>query len=253
MSIPNETLMAYVDGELDASARATVEAAMGADPEVERRVEQYRALNSKLRMAYASELEEPVPEKLLATLRKSPRPQGRVLELERRRAAVSAVPRPRSIGLRWRSPTALAASMVVAIGLGVFAWQRSQSVLMQEHGGSLVASGALARSLSVRLSGEPASGPVGIGVSFLATNGEYCRTFTITGKSAGLACRNGSRWEIDALTPLPQPPASAEDRYRTASSSLPAPILQAVQARIAGEPLGRDGEERARAAEWRSR
>ena len=51
MSIPEELLMAYADGELDgaehAAERAQVEAAMKADPAVARRVEGIKALRTQ--------------------------------------------------------------------------------------------------------------------------------------------------------------------------------------------------------------
>ena len=230
MSIADETLMAYADGELDSSASAVVEAAMKADPGIARRVADYREQRERLRAAYEPELAEPVPDRLLAVLRDR-RPAGR----------------PR----RWRYPASLAASVVVAIGLAVFAWQRP--ALLKERGdGALAASGDLARSLSDSLSGDPPAGEVRIGVSFLARGGEYCRTFTLR-ESAGLACRRGDRWLIHDFTELGEARAPQSGDYRTASSTLPPAILSAVQAQIVGDPLDRAGEQRARSAGWRRR
>ena len=72
MSIPDEKLMAYADGELDAVERAQVEAAIGADPSLARRVEKHRALRSKVSSAFNSVLDEPVPERLLNAVRGAP-------------------------------------------------------------------------------------------------------------------------------------------------------------------------------------
>ena len=69
MSIPEETLMAYVDGELDPAARTEVEAAMRNDPTIEKRVARQRELRAKIELAYAEELTEPVPDRLLAAAR----------------------------------------------------------------------------------------------------------------------------------------------------------------------------------------
>src|ERR1700744_3280903 len=69
MSISNETLMAYVDSELDAAARAEVEAAMRRDPEIEQRLAEYRGLRAKLKAAYEPALADPVPARLRAILR----------------------------------------------------------------------------------------------------------------------------------------------------------------------------------------
>ncbi len=68
--------MAYVDGELDAAARTEVEAAMRNDPTIEKRIAQQRQLRAKIELAYAKELTEPVPDRLLAAARGS-RPQER--------------------------------------------------------------------------------------------------------------------------------------------------------------------------------
>ncbi|HLY52561.1 MAG TPA: zf-HC2 domain-containing protein, partial [Steroidobacteraceae bacterium] len=67
--ITDERLTAYIDGELDPAARADVEAALRQDPELAARAERHRKLRSQLASAYAAELEEPVPERLLAVLR----------------------------------------------------------------------------------------------------------------------------------------------------------------------------------------
>jgi len=245
MSIGDETLMAYADGELDASTRAAVEAAMRVDPEITRRVAEYREQHEKLRAAYEPELAEPVPDRFLAVLRDHRSGQNS--------------PRPQSISSRWRDSRwrySLAASVVVAIGLAIFARQRP--ALVQERDGALVASGELANGLADSLSGDPSAGDVRIGVSFLAKSGGYCRTFTLR-ESAGLACRRGDRWLIHDLTQPAEAGQQAEagasqsGGYRTASSVLPAAILSAVQAQIVGGPLDRAGEQSARGAGWQPR
>jgi anti-sigma factor RsiW len=71
----DETLMAFADGELDATTRAAVDAAMREDPEVAKRVAQHRALRAKLQLAYASELDEAPPERLLAAARAAATPK----------------------------------------------------------------------------------------------------------------------------------------------------------------------------------
>ena len=67
-----QKLMAYADGELDPVERAQVEAAIGGDPSLARRVEKHRALRSKVSSAFNSVLDEPVPERLLNAVRGAP-------------------------------------------------------------------------------------------------------------------------------------------------------------------------------------
>lgn len=251
MSVSDETLMAYVDGELDASARAEVEALMQGDPEVVRRIAQHRELRSRIQAAYASGLSEPVPERLLAAVRASGRSYQSNLIDARRERKVVAQNTPRSSRLRRRAMTSLAASLVIAVGVGYLAWHRSQSAMIENLGGSLVAEGSLAQALSHRLAGDPATGGVQVGLSFLAKTGDYCRTFTILGTAsrAGLACHRTDRWELQALT---EPKAAAgASEYRTAGSELPPSIIAAVQEEISGEPLDRAAEIAARNQGWR--
>ena len=64
MTIDDETLMAYADGELAPEQRARVEQAMRDDPRVAAAVERHLALRSDVFAAFAGVLDEPVPERL---------------------------------------------------------------------------------------------------------------------------------------------------------------------------------------------
>jgi hypothetical protein len=252
MSIAEETLIAYVDGELDPEARAAVEAAMRDDPGVSERVAKHRELRAKIQLAYAPELTEAVPERLLAAARKPIRTADpNIVDLTQARAALQPPPRAEARKPPWRFAASMAASLVIGVGVGLFAWRHSDSIMIQNTGGALVASGALARGLSNQLAGDHSSaGAVEIGVSFLAKSGDYCRTFTIVAdsSSAGLACRHEKRWEIRVLA---QPgTAGGSSEYRTASSSLSPAIISAVEQQISGEPLDRSAEIAALKRQW---
>jgi hypothetical protein len=237
MSFSDETLAAYVDGELDPAAAAEIEEAARQDPRIEERIARYRALRNRLQAAYAAELDEPVPDRLLAALQNpAPRPSTAVADL----------------AARWRY--SLAASVLIAVGAGFLAWRHSHPASMENVDGTLIARGALATGLSDQLSGpvSSGSGPSGstvrIGLSFVAKSGNYCRTFSLS-TDAGLACRRAGRWEILAL----EKGVSAEDAgsgFRTASSAMPAKVLEAVERQMAGEPLDRAGEIAARGNGW---
>jgi hypothetical protein len=256
MSIPNETLMAYVDDELEPPARAEVEAAIRDDPEIARLVAQFRDLRVRIQSAYLTELAEPVPERLLAVLGQSTRTAGtKVVDLANARDSVARkAARTQPSRSRWRYVTSIAASLLVVVSAGYVVWHRSQSVMVKDVGGSLVARGPLAVGLSNQLGGDVApSSTVNIGLSFLAKSGEYCRIFSISGgaSGSGLACRQANQWQIRVLT-QPVPGAGRDSEYRTASSSLPPAILAAVQDQIAGDPLDRAAEIAAREQGWRS-
>jgi hypothetical protein len=241
MTFDDETLMAYADGELEATTRAAVEAAMAVDPALAQRVAQHRALRSRLCSAFDPVLSEPIPERLLAAARGAAAPAhpARVIPLRRTPAA------------RWSWPQlgALAASLLLGALLG--AWLLRTPAPLGTRDGTLLAAGALARALSEQLAGtQPADAPVQIGVSFRSHSGEYCRTFVLREKQtfAGLACHERDEWRLLAL-------AAGEGQretagYRPATSALPAAVASTLDALIAGEPLDAGAEASARQHHW---
>ncbi len=255
MTISDEMLMAYVDGELDAAGRASVEAAMQQDADVGKRVARHRALREKMQGAFSAVLEEPVPDRLIQAARaQPPNPpvataarQGAVVDLSRARAAQrkgSAVP-------FWQ-PAAMAASLVLGLGLGYLAWHGPNTVLRTSAGGGLVAGAALAEALSTQLSDDRSANHTAItGLSFRDKAGDYCRTFALTGAaaSAGLACREGTQWHIKALAQAPRAVPDSGN-FRTAASDDSPAIRAAVEGLIEGEPLDHSGELAARRAGW---
>ena len=62
MKISDEMLMAYADGEGDASARASVESAMREDAEIAERVAHHRAMREAMQGAFSTVIGEPVPQ-----------------------------------------------------------------------------------------------------------------------------------------------------------------------------------------------
>jgi hypothetical protein len=256
MTISDETLMAYADGELDAAGKAAVESAMREDPQIEKRLAQHRALRQRVHAAYSAELSEAVPERLLTAARGARGPQGsKVVSLDEARAAIQRnASRARPARPQWRAAGAIAASVILGVSLGYFMWGRTESPLARGAGGALVARGQLARALSEQLAAEQTrTSAVQIGLSFLAKSGDYCRTFALSGamSPAGLACRHGEDWQVQALTQEPEHAAGDSD-YRTAGSAMSASILKLAEGQIAGEPLDKTGERAARQRDWKS-
>jgi hypothetical protein len=244
MKFSDEMLMAYADGELDLVARAEIEAAMARDPEVARAVERHRALAARVSTAYEGVLGEPVPERL-ATLAAAPG-DVRVVGLATRRAAHEQ----RKIALgRWELPawSAAAAAIFVGILLGVMI-ARGPASPYEETAAGLVARGALAEGLSAQLASARERSAVRIGTTFRDRSGDYCRTFHYERgtPTAGLACRSGDDWRIEVLAAA----ASQRGELRPATA-MPLAVLQAVDAKISGEPFDAAQEEAARDAGWR--
>lgn len=235
MKFTDETLMAYADGELDEVTRAAIERAMHSDPSIAARVAQHRALRERVYAAFAPMLDEAVPQRLQQPA--SPA-KAKVITLDSARAAKDLQRRTS----RWSWPQwgALAATLLVGVMAGRQSVQGGDFSLA---GGTLVAQGELATALSTQLASQ--AGDVKIGVTFVATDGAYCRSFA-RGATAGLACREGERWAVPVV-------AAAEVQggdYRQAAAAMPAAVLEAIDARIAGKALDAGQEQAARAQGW---
>jgi hypothetical protein len=252
MIITDETLMAYVDDELDAAGRAAVEAAIAQNPEVARRVARQQELRRELRATFDAVLKEPVPDRLLDAARRAPvgAPESVASDLERARAK-----KAERTARKWSWPEwgAMAASVV----LGAFVSQALLGPFSAEpivtRNGQLVAHDALARALSNQLSAEqPIDTRIAMGLSFRAKDGGFCRTFMIRDGSglAGLACREGETWLIRTVAPG-EKASTPDGGYAMAGADLPLQVLQAVDERIDGEPLDAEGESAARRNHWR--
>jgi hypothetical protein len=221
-----ETLIAYVDGELDAAERARFEREIAADAELARTVERHRLLAARLAGAYAPVLDEPVPAPLMAVATA---------------ANDRGTDRARSLA-PW---AAVAAALVVGVLVGRAVWPAGGPIAATAQG--LEARGGLAQALTARLAAD--AGPVKVGLTLKTADGGYCRTFqSAPDRLAGLACRAGDRWRVRTLTAWAPPAAAAA--YRQAGSDTPPEVLAAVDA-LAAQPLDAPAERAARDHGWR--
>jgi anti-sigma factor RsiW len=247
VNVDDETLMAYADGELDAAQRAEITAALEKDPALAARVEKHRALRSQVAGAFATVLGQPVPENLRAAaagaLTPPERVRGNVVQFPARGTRAQSTP------WRAREWLAMAASLVlgVLISWRIFSPAGSQTIVASH--GALVAHGALATALDGQLASNQApDGAVTIGLTFKARDGSYCRSFALRdGGVSGLACRAGREWRI----PVTASADAAGGDFRQAAGSIPPAVMQAIEARIAGDTLGAPDETRARDAGWK--
>src|ERR1700691_5622338 len=257
--------MAYADGELDAAAREAVESAMREDPQIAARITRHRALRLQVQAAYAAELSEEVPQRLL-TAAKSAAAGGAAAKGTAAKGAADTerkvvnlrdpsrapVDRGAARRRRWRTAGTLAASVVAGVSVGFLIWGRAGSPFVRGDAGELLARGQLAQALSSPLVAEQSSrSGVLIGLSFLAKSGDYCRTFALAAAvpQSGLACHRGKGWQVQALIQASRGTGNPPE-FRTAASTTPAAILTLVEGQIAGEPLDPAGEKAARQREW---
>ncbi|MET0534679.1 MAG: hypothetical protein ABW171_10680 [Steroidobacter sp.] len=243
MQFPDETLMAYADGEVDADTRRRIEAAMVLDPSIAERIERHRALRADLDAAFGGVLDEPVPPRLLETARSTP--ASTVTALDTVRASKSGGGKLRK--WNWPALTAIAASLVVAVLAGRSTMRPERSSMFETTEGQFVAAGELSAALSDQLSGKTTSAGVRVIVSFRSTDGNYCRGFTVRGGTSGYACRQGGLWRI-AMMRGADP--SSPGGMRMASTELPPQLLTAMENIMAGDALDLDQERAARERGW---
>jgi len=138
----------------------------------------------------------------------------------------------------------MAASVLVGVLVGLQWPTRGGDALLSERGGEVVAGERLARALDTRLAAD-APDTVAVQLTFVDREGRYCRTFSAQ-RLAGLACRGDGRWSVVATARAD----AAASAMRQAASALPRPVLEAVDARIAGMALDASQERAARDRAW---
>ena len=243
MTYSDETLMAYVDRELDPASTAEIDTAIARDPELAARVERHRKLRVAVHAAFEPILQEPMPKRLLDAA-SSVTPVSPAARTSRR--------------WTWFEWSAMAASVVLGVLIGgAFigdsrrAPATDPSTEMVAERGHMIARGGLAIALSEQLaSTQKADARVRIGLTFLSKSGEYCRTFTLEkGAAAGLACSGAGEWRIPVIVHAERIGPSGD--YRTAAAQLPPAVLREVDERIQGSSLDAEAERAAQQRGWK--
>lgn len=231
MTISENELAAYADGQLTAADAARVEKAIAADPALARQLAIHRQLRERLSAHFAPILAQDPPEHLTALLR----PQPEVADLAAARAARTN--RPSVARWAWLVGPALAASLLIAV------------LLPQGDGGSAstYAAAELALMLDNQLVAEqdPQS-RTRVLLSFKNDEGSYCRAYTSVQQS-GIACHDGGGW---AIVEQAGGANGGGGEYQQAGSSL-ADILGSAQDMAIGEALDDAAEQVAREQGWR--
>lgn len=240
MSISDEVLMAFADGELTPDERAAVETAITANPELAERLQAHMRLRERVGAALAGVLTEPVPKRLLAAVEAGER--SNILPL---RPRAERVP-PRWL---WASGGAVAAGFALGLIVGGALFPEPDSGMI---GADMATRGALARALDSQLVATQGASAVQIKFTFRASDGRLCRVFAVRRADgvAGLACRRPDKsWLVRLAAPMES--QGAAGAYQTAASPLPPAVAELAQSLAAGEPFGAAAEAKAKAAGWR--
>src|SRR3546814_2432204 len=170
MTIDNEMLMAFADGELPGPEAEAVAAAIAADPALAEKVAHHRQLRAMLAGAFEPVLDEPLPAGL-AALAKSPG-QADIVDFAAAKERRSARRAP--FVQRWGS---IAATLAVGIVAGhLIDFDRG---LVSERNGNLIARTELATALDDQLASEDPAvrrRPIPIAIPLPHTANHYSHT-----------------------------------------------------------------------------
>lgn len=240
----DETLMAFVDGELEPGIRDAIETQMQQDEQLAARIAQLAESRARAREALAPLLTEPLPDALKARVEALlDGEEGTSLE---DRSEVVAFKRPPPAPRRmstWRA-LPIAASLVLVAGAAGLVIGMSQT---RTPSGLNVASldrGALTTALNSVAAGAESdfgqSERFRAIASFMNANGALCREFEVDHADrttvVAVACRAAEAWEVQFAVLAGQ----TNEGYAPASS------LEALNAYLtvvgAGEPMSPEAE-----------
>lgn len=228
----DEKFFAWLDTELSGDEAAEMAARVAADPHLRTLAEQHRAMQARLKGAFDSVAEAPLPERFQASVR----PSAEVIDFGSRKRTRMMPSLP-----QW---AAIAATLVIGVIVGTMV-PHAASAPVEVQGGQLYAAAALNRDLDTELASAP-GGSTRIGLTFRDQSGAICRSFTQSATS-GLACRQDGRWRLRGLFAAPEGQGNA---YRMAAGMDPN-LAALVDSTMAGAPFNATQEKSAKNRGWR--
>lgn len=247
--IDDETLMAWLDGELDAIEAERVRRQVAGDTRMQARAARFRESADALRGAFDAPLREPVPPRLLRALGVTPAPAG---------------------AGRWRVPAALAAGVLLTLAATLGYRLHDSGEADDAYGMLLQARAAgVQRALETAPSGSPRAWRIAGGelageitplLSFSGAHGRPCREYRLTPGAgsaalpalAGIACREpGGRWSVEvAVVEAPTAAAGDGPGYAPAGGAGPARGERLLDDLIPADTLSPEEEARMLRHHW---
>lgn len=168
MKHDDDTLVAYLDGQLDEAMIAAIEAALPRDADLHARLDALARASELAQRCLEPVLREPVPPALIAAIWRAPDPRARTT-----RSSLAARL------THWLSPgpRLVIASLALVVGVGWLVLRPGGTAL---DAGELIAEGALSLALDTATSGETLhtrEATLSLLGSFVAADGRACRAF----------------------------------------------------------------------------
>lgn len=263
MTYRDETLSAFIDGELPEAEADALRADMGKDPVLKQRVDQLRRANDAVRLAYGDIENEPLPDAVLDLFNKAP---SNVTSFPGEARAggtpkVHAGVLQRFASAQW--PTALAASLALVVGFGVGQLGGAPGAA---PGGAMQVAGVIAEggpvftiletgaSAQTHLADADSALSVEPVLSMQRSDGVFCREYFISDANSrfhNVACKENGQWSVKFAVNIPTA-ADMEDGFQTASAQSNALAADYVDRVIAGDALDAEAEQNAINGGWRA-
>lgn len=250
MTITDQKLSAYIDGELSPGEIAEINKALQSDPEIAVRLEHLKCPDALIAAAYSEIDDEPMPDGVMDLLRETNDVESadeNVVQFAPKPVIKSPAP--------WITP--LAASVALAIGVGV--GMQIASDHTRGNGQFVVAgvidpSNPLYAALEATPSGvtaETETGALTPVLTFRSVDERYCREFSISKDdqvSHAVACRTDAGWET-RFAAFGSAAVRNNGQYSTASSSDEDNFATFVSTMMANDAFSQS-EEKALLGRW---
>lgn len=250
MHIDDDTLIAYLDGQLPDSEYGPLEQALKDDAALRSRLQALADSSELARRSFEPVLLEPVPPQLIAAIWSAPNPCAKTVT-----SPGAAKPPGLLAWLSWpggvsgpRAWPALAS--VVVLGLGVLiGWQllgSADNARWALREGGAVSNESLVLALDLSPSGrvlQTSDGAVEVLATFEQVGGGHCREFNrsspdSTRDQLGVACRAAQgHWRLDFIATEERPAGGDKGTYQTASDEQQERADTFLRKRVQGPPL----------------
>lgn len=247
MTITDEKLSAYIDGELVADEIAAIDHALKSDAALAARVDDMRRPDRLIAAAYGEIDKEPMPDAVMQLLQ--PGPDQFKSEMDDN---VIQFPLQRFLQTPQQWATPLAASLALAIGVGLGlqlaggngAGESDNFLIAQSIDATSPIHHALETTSSAETitAGEAIITPV---LTFKSIDGDYCREFTITSgelANRAVACRHYDQWKLKFAVVVHSQSGNSSD-YATASTEIGSQFDSFVESLMADDALDAQAEQ----------
>jgi hypothetical protein len=268
ISISDQDLMQFADGELSSEAAGAIKERLPHDAELRRRLDVFLLTRAPVAAAFDEVLAEQAPDRLIAAImraapaaRSTPMHAGWTGRLHTAWQDAIAALSPAHL-----SPAFAAGLAAAVLSAGTVGWLAGRASapasMITASAAGLVASGALAHALESTPSETPYAGDQATVVpvmSFATETDGVCREYRILRTDAGpdyagLACRTPEgAWSVTLHVGTPKHPvANPEKPYQTAGGHAVAEIDALVATLIAGNAFGKEDEAERINNAWRA-